>query len=93
MAYDILDETYATDVCAKPTSPLMERRRTSMSKLIAKTPKQLDICLRLLYAEKVKFIVEVTETARKKIVYKIGISEQDEQKALELEEKYRILIS
>ncbi len=92
MAYN-LEKASKNIVCAKPTSPLMERRRSNMRELLAKTPKQLDICLRLLYAEKVKFIVEVTETENKKIVYKIGISAQDKQKALELEEKYRILIS
>ena len=92
MAYN-LKKASKNIVCAKPTAPLMERRRSNMRELLAKTPKQLDICLRLLYAEKVKFIVEVTETENKKIVYKIGISAQDKQKALELEEKYRILIS
>ena len=61
--------------------------------LIARTPKQLDICLRLLYAERTKFFVEVEETEKKKIMYVIRISVDDEQKAYELEEKYRILIS
>lgn len=63
-----------------------------MKCFIAKTPKQLDICLRLLYAEKVQFVVIVEENENGKIGYKVravGNSERVD----ELLEKYRILTS
>lgn len=64
-----------------------------MSKeFIARNQKQLDQCLRLLYAERIPFKVEVAETANRKIYYKISIDENDvicEQ----LQERYRVLIS
>ena len=63
-----------------------------MKGLEAKNSKQLDICLRMLYSEKVRFIVEVRETNKQKIVYWIGAI-VDEQKFKALKEKYRILIS
>lgn len=78
---------------AKITRTYVEGGESEMKELIARTPKQLDICLRLLYAERTKFFVEVEETEKKKIMYVIRISVDDEQKAYELEEKYRILIS
>lgn len=63
-----------------------------MRSFMAKNPKQLDLCLRLLYFEKVPFLVEVCETNKKKIAYEIKV-EVTEQKMDELVEKYRILIS
>lgn len=78
---------------AKITRAYTEGGESEMKELIARTPKQLDICLRLLYAERTKFFVEVEETEKKKIMYVIRISADDEQRASELEEKYRILIS
>lgn len=63
-----------------------------MWSLMARNPKQLDLCLRLLYSEHVPFSVEVCETNKKKIAYEIKV-EVTEQKMTELEEKYRILIS
>lgn len=63
-----------------------------MKELIARNPKQLDICLRLLYAEHMEFSVRVRETHERKIEYAIGVvAEDDRFKALE--ERYRILIS
>lgn len=69
-----------------------ERRLSDMKEFIAKNPRQLDICLRLLYAEDVRFSVVVKETAKHKIEYGIGVH-ADEQTVEALREKYRILIS
>ncbi len=63
-----------------------------MNGFLAKNPKQLDLCLRLLYAEHIGFIVKVEETAKRKIIYKV-FAKADIEKLSELEEKYRILIS
>ena len=63
-----------------------------MRNLIARSPKQLDICLRLLYAEHVIFSVNVQESNKRKIEYMIS-ADVNEDKMAELEEKYRILIS
>lgn len=63
-----------------------------MNGFLAKNPKQLDLCLRLLYAERIDFIVKVEETAKRKIVYKV-FAKADTEKQLELKEKYRILTS
>ena len=63
-----------------------------MKEFTAKNPKQLDLCLKLLYAERIGFSVRVCENTKKKIEYKIGI-QATEQQVAELEEKYRILIS
>lgn len=63
-----------------------------MREFTAKNPKQLDLCLRLLYAEHESFFVKVRETTKKKIEYAISV-EVSEQRMTELEEKYRILIS
>lgn len=58
----------------------------------AKNPKQLDICLKMLYAEKVNFTVKVLETINGKIYYQIVASVSDEDAGV-LKERYRILIS
>jgi hypothetical protein len=63
-----------------------------MKEFEARNPKQLDICLRLLYAENVSFSVRITETEKRKIVYMIGVQAED-QVCEVLREKYRILIS
>lgn len=63
-----------------------------MKEFIARNPKQLDLCLKLLYAEKVGFIVEVREDQKRKITYSVMVKVESERFA-ELEEKYRILIS
>ncbi len=59
---------------------------------IARTPKQLDICLRLLYAENIRFMVEVQETNNHKIIYAVKAL-TEAQRISELKETYRILIS
>lgn len=65
-----------------------------MNMLIAKNPKQLDIGLRLLYAEKVKFQVQVDENEYGRIYYSIHIDRTlSENDTKLLMEKYRILIS
>lgn len=58
----------------------------------AKNGKQLDICLRLLYAEHVQFLVHVYETDAGKIAYRVTV-DADKQTVEVLREKYRILIS
>lgn len=63
-----------------------------MNGFLAENSKQLDLCLRLLYAERIDFIVKVEETMKRKIVYKI-YAKADTEKQLELKEKYRILTS
>ncbi len=63
-----------------------------MNGFMAKNPKQLDICLRLLYAEKVSFTVRVIETHKRKIEYTV-YAEADQQQISELKEKFRILTS
>lgn len=78
-------------VCARNTSPIMEGG-DSMQVFTAKNPKQLDLCLKLLYSERVTFSVRVRESTKKKIEYVIT-ADADELKVEELMEKYRILIS
>lgn len=63
-----------------------------MHEFIANNPKQLDLCLKMLYAEKIDFLVHVDETNKRKIFYRITV-EVDEVKKAELDERYRILIS
>lgn len=63
-----------------------------MREFTAKNAKQLNLCLRLLYAEHVPFSVNVRENTKKKIEFMISV-EVSEQRMNELEEKYRILIS
>ena len=54
--------------------------------------KQLDLCLKMLYAEKTIFSVEVVESDKMKIEYRIGVL-VDELTFEKLSERYRILIS
>lgn len=63
-----------------------------MNELTAFNPKQLDICLKLLYAEHVRFTVAVFETEAKKIAYSVTV-DAEEQSVEVLREKYRILVS
>lgn len=63
-----------------------------MRELIAKNAKQLDRCLRLLYAEHVHFTVEVVETKQRKIVYSVKVNAEERIAAI-VSEKYRIMIS
>lgn len=58
----------------------------------AYNPRQLDICLKMLYADGIDFTVKVAETSKGKIVYNICIvvSEDVMEK---LQERYRIMIS
>jgi len=63
-----------------------------MDRFIATNPKQLDLCLKMLYAEKMPFSVVVVETTKGKITYHIGIS-SDAQTFELLLERYRILVS
>jgi len=63
-----------------------------MKEFRAVNAKQLDLCLRMLYAEKIQFFVTIVENDKRKIEYRIGVL-IDEQKFEALEERYRILIS
>lgn len=63
-----------------------------MTRLIARTDRQLGICLRLLYAENVEFLVKVDRTKTGKIVYVVSVI-ADEAIAADMEKKYAILIS
>lgn len=63
-----------------------------MRYLYARNPKQLDICLRLLYAENIAFSVEIHETLKDKIIYYIGVL-VDGDKMADLERKYKIMVS
>ena len=63
-----------------------------MKTLKANNSKQLDICLRFLYAENQKFIVDICKSDKGKIFYTITVV-ADEQTFTQLEEKFRILIS
>lgn len=63
-----------------------------MHDLIARNAKQLDRCLRLLYAEHVRFTVAVFETPQHRIAYRVSIV-ADERLAAIISEKYRIMIS
>lgn len=74
------------------STPCYEGRSISMKEFIAKNPKQLDICLKLLYAEKVGFNVKVKETDKHRIIYEITADTDSRTREL-LREKYRILTS
>lgn len=63
-----------------------------MKEFIAKNAKQLNLCLRMLYAENVSFAVTVKETDKRKIIYGVSVQVDDET-FQQLKEKYRILIS
>ncbi len=63
-----------------------------MNDFIAKNPKQLDLCLRLLYAERIGCNVKISETNKGKIIYIIKAEADDETIEL-IKDKYRILIS
>lgn len=63
-----------------------------MQEFIAENPKQLNLCLRLLYAEHVNFSVRVIENPKGKIIFGVAVNVND-QRMTELEEKYRIMIS
>lgn len=63
-----------------------------MKEFKAVNAKQLDLCLKMLYAEKLCFSVTVMENQKQKIEYRISVP-VDEQTFERLNERYRILIS
>ncbi len=73
-------------------SVFRERRLGLMNSFLAKSPRQLDLCLKLLYDAGVSFAVHVRENDRSKIEYVIGI-QTDEDTYQKLRETYRILVS
>jgi hypothetical protein len=69
-----------------------ERRSELMHSFRARNPRQLDICLRMLYADGIPFHVRIEENERQRIEYVISIH-SDEDAFLTLLERYRILVS
>ncbi len=63
-----------------------------MNALYAQNPRQLGICLKLLYSENISWIVDIYEDNKGRIRYKISVQAED-IKFDEIKEKYRILIS
>lgn len=63
-----------------------------MKTFIAKNPKQLDLCLKLMYTENLDFTVAVTQPSKHKIIYEIYASVNGNEGEL-LERKYNVLIS
>lgn len=64
-----------------------------MFELQATNAKQLDICLRMLYADGIDFRVRVVENSKQKIEYRIALHTDDEEIYRKLLERYRILVS
>lgn len=62
-----------------------------MLELYAKNPKQLDICLRLLYAEKIDFTVSVREDHKGKVFYAVTVDLDTEDARIAIKEKYRLM--
>lgn len=60
--------------------------------LYARTNNELGACLRMLYAKKLSFIVEVCENQNRKIYFEVKV-EADPQTFARVKEEYRILIS
>lgn len=64
-----------------------------MNYFVAINDKQLGICLRMLFAEKIEYtIVKTVMTSKHKIEFHIYMQEED-KRLDELIEKYEILIS
>lgn len=63
-----------------------------MNDFIAKNAKQLDLCLRMLYAEKCEFTVTVQENSAGKIYYGVNVT-ADEGKKTKLREIYSRILS
>jgi hypothetical protein len=63
-----------------------------MNYFMAANAKQLDLCLRMLYADNIVFFVNIVESNKGKITYRIG-AEIDDQTYKKLLERYRILVS
>ena len=60
---------------------------TLMKELIARNPKQLDLCLRLLFAEGIQFQVRLFKTEKGKVLYGITLLADDKTASI-VEEKY-----
>lgn len=59
---------------------------------VAKNSRQLGICLKMIYDEKLKYSVTVYENEKRKIEYEV-MAVADKELAEKLKERYRILIS
>ena len=62
-----------------------------MHKFVAKNDKQLGLCLKLLYTERVESQVELRLTEKNRVIYLITVTIDDET-WVKLDSKYRILI-
>jgi len=62
-----------------------------MHTFVAKNDKQLGLCLKLLYAERVESQVELRLTEKNRVIYLITVTIDDET-WVKLDSKYRILI-
>ncbi len=63
----------------------------AMKYFLAVNDKQLGICLRMLYAEKIQGFIETVMSSKGKVEFHISISEDDLFE--KLNERYKILIS
>lgn len=63
-----------------------------MYDFVARNGKQLTVCLKLLYMEKVPYTVKVEEDNKGKVIYIVEVDLEPKQLA-ELREKYRVMIS
>ncbi len=63
-----------------------------MYDFVARNGKQLTVCLKLLYMEKVPYTVKVEEDNKGKVIYIVEVNLEQKQLA-ELREKYRVMIS
>lgn len=61
-----------------------------MQSFLARTDRQLGLCLRMLYAENIGYSVDVFENEKNRIVFRISVKVSDERMS-ELERKYHIL--
>lgn len=63
-----------------------------MQYFVAKNERQLGLCLRMLYDEKITSIVSVCENDKRKIEYHVSPT-TDGETFKRLQDRYRILIS
>lgn len=87
-----LAEPMSSDNHAKSTTPIVERRYEAVSYLLAKNDKQLGVCLRMLYAEKIQGTVKTVMNEKGRIEFHIHAN-VDEQMMKSLLDRYEILIS
>lgn len=62
-----------------------------MKELVAKNGKQLEMCLKTLYAEHIPFLVDIRFTDKEKIVYVVSV-DVDDKTIEKLKFKYKVMI-